>query len=258
MHVDRRSFVRMSVLAILLLGVSRNLRADDSSLNSPAPARPIRVRIWCEPLASRSVYPDGIDGALVEALGRIPGMEVERTGLDAPDAGLSDADLDAADVLIWWGRYRHDEVPADRAEAVVERVRAGKLGFLALHASCASKPFGLLMNSMPCEPGSWREDGKPELVAVRSPEHPIARGIESFTVPQSDMFSEPFAVPEPDSVVFVSNWERGETVRSGMTWTIDKGRVVYLRAGSEAYPVLFHPSIRKAVANAVSWCAGRS
>ena len=114
------------------------------------------------------------------------------------------------------------------------------------------------MDGMRCEPGCWREDGKPELVTVRSPEHPIARGIESFTIPQSDMFSEPFAVPEPESVVFVSNWERGETVRSGLTWTVDKGRVAYLRTGSEAYPVLFHPSIRKAVANAVSWCARRS
>ena len=258
MHVDRRSFVRMSLQAVSLLGVAPSLRADDSPSNSPDAVRPIRVRIWCEALASQSVYPDGIGGALAESLGRLPELEIARASLDDPAAGLADADLDAADVLIWWGRYRHDEVPDARADAVVERVRAGKLGLLALHASCGGKPFGRLMDSMPCEPGSWREDGKPERVTVRSPEHPIARGIESFTIPQSDMFSEPFAVPEPESVVFVSNWERGETVRSGLTWTVDKGRVAYLRAGSEAYPVLFHPSIRKGVANAVSWCARRS
>jgi len=256
MHVDRRSFVRTFLQAIPLLGVVRPIRADAPS--SDVPARPIRVRIWCEALASRSVYPDGIDGALAGSLGGLADLEVARASLDEPQAGLSDADLDAADVLIWWGRYRHDEVPDDRAEAVVERVRAGKLGLLALHASCGGKPFLRLMNSVSCEPGSWREDGKPEIVTVRSPDHPIARGIGSFTIPQSDMFSEPFAVPEPESVVFVSNWERGETVRSGMTWSVDKGRVAYLRTGSEAYPVLFHPSIRLAVANAVHWCARRS
>ena len=72
------------------------------------------------------------------------------------------------------------------------------------------------------------------------------------------MFSEPFAVPNPETVVFVSTWEKGETLRSGLTWTIGKGRVAYLRTGPEGYPVLFHPSIRLAVANSVRWVAHRS
>ncbi|MDR3618815.1 MAG: ThuA domain-containing protein [Paludisphaera borealis] len=256
MHVDRRSFVRTLMHSIPTIAVARALRADDRS--SKGASRPIRVRIWSEGLAARSVYPDGIDGALAGPLGRTADVEVARASLDQPEAGLSNSALDATDVLIWWGRYRHDEVPDDRVEAVVERVRAGKLGLLALYTSCGSKPFRRLMNSMPCEPGSWREDGKPEFVTVRSPEHPITRGIGSFTIPQSDMFSEPFAVPEPESVVLVSNWERGETVRSGLTWSVDKGRVAYLRTGSESYPILFHPSIRQIVSNAVFWCAHRS
>lgn len=254
MHVDRRSFVRTLLYAAPFMGLARTARAEGPS---KAPGRPVRVGIWCESLASGSIYPDGVDGALAGPLGRLPEVEVARAKVDDLDAGLSDAYLDSIDVLIWWGRYRHDEVPQERAEAVVRRVRAGSLGFVALYASCGSKPFRLLMDSMACEPGGWREDGKPEFVAVKSPEHPIARGIGAFTIPQSDMFSEPFAVPEPESVVFVSSWERGESVRSGLTWTIDKGRVVYLRTGSEAYPVLFHPSIRQAVANAVAWCAHR-
>ena len=131
------------------------------------------------------------------------------------------------------------------------------MGLVALYGSYRSKPFRLLMNSMPCEPGSWREDGRPEFIAVKSPEHPIAAGVGPFTIPRTDMFSEPFAVPEPETVVFVSTWERGETVRSGMTWTIGKGRVAYLRAGSESYPVLSHPSIRRAIGNAAGWVARR-
>jgi trehalose utilization protein len=256
MHVDRRSFVRRLIGAAPLVAASRAILADDRP--EPPADRPVRVRIWTEGLADRAVYPDGIDAALAAPLSKRGDVQVARARLEDPQAGLSDADLDAADVLIWWGRYRHDEVPDDRVDAVVDRVRSGKLGLLALYASCSSRPFRRLMNSMPCEPGTWREDGKPEFVAVRSPDHPIARGVAPFTIPKSDMFSEPFAVPEPDSVVFASSWEQGETVRSGMTWSVDKGRVAYLRTGSESYPVLYHPSIRQAVSNAVSWCARRS
>jgi trehalose utilization protein len=202
------------------------------------------------------VYPDDIDGALAAQLGRQGGVAVSRGRLTDADAGLADAALDACDVLVWWGHLRHDAVPDERAAAVVKRVRAGRMGFVALYASCGSKPFRQMM-SMPCEPGRWREDGRPEFVSVRAPEHPIARGIGPFTIPKTDMFSEPFAVPSPETVVFVSSWERGETLRSGLTWTVGKGRVAYLRTGPENYPVLFHPSIRQAIANSVRWASHR-
>jgi trehalose utilization protein len=186
---------------------------------------------------------------------RLP-TAVSRARLADSNAGLSDADLDNTDVLVWWGRLRHDDVPDDRAKAIARRVREGRLGLIALHASCASKPFRELMG-MPCEPGGWREDGRPEFVKVAAPEHPIVRGVSSFVIPKTDMFAEPFAVPEPESVVLVSSWEQGETMRSGLTWSVDKGRVVYLRTGHDAYPVLFHPSVRQIIANSVAWAARR-
>ena len=161
--------------------------------------------------------------------------------LDAPQAGLADAVLDATDVLIWWGRLRHDDVPDDRAAAVADRVRAGRLGLVALHASFASKPFRRLMDAT-CLPQGWRDDGRPEHVAIKAPEHPLARGVAPFTIPRSSMFVEPFAVPTPESVVFVSSWDSGETFRSGLTWTVDRGRVAYFRPGHDAFPVLFHPA----------------
>jgi len=255
MHVDRRSFVRSATAALPALGLLLAHAASGSE--NPAPERPLRIRIWCEGTAPHSVYPDDIDGALADQLGRQPGITVTRARLADPHAGLSDEALDATDVLMWWGHLRHDDVPDDRAAAVVKRVREGRLGFLALYASCCSKPFKLMM-SMPCETGPWREDGRPEFVSVRSPDHPIARGITPFTIPKTDMFSEPFVVPNPETVVFVSTWEKGETLRSGLTWTVGKGRVVYLRTGPEGYPVLFHPSIRLAVSNSVRWVAHRS
>ncbi len=108
-----------------------------------------------------------------------------------------------------------------------------------------------------CEPGRWREDGRPEHVRVHDPAHPIARGVAPFTIPRTDMFAEPFAVPDPEAVVLISSWDRGETMRSGLTWTIGRGRVVYLRPGHDAFPVLFHPSVRQVIANSVLWAARR-
>lgn len=251
MNFHRRSLVRTLVPAALLA-----ISLGDAPAIAQTVA-PVRVRVWCEGETSPSAYPDGVDVALVDSLSRQPGLQVSRARLDEPEAGLADGALDATDVLVWWGRTRHDEVPDARAQAVAGRVREGRLGLVALYASCGSKPFRLLMDSMPCEPGSWREDGRPEFVAVKTPEHPIAAGVAPFTIPKTDMFSEPFAVPQPETVVFVSSWERGETMRSGMTWTVGKGRVVYLRTGSESFPVLYHPSVKLSITNAVFWGARR-
>jgi trehalose utilization protein len=255
MNFGRRAFVRRIAGALPAAGLLGAWKTRGFPIQEAQ--APIRVRIWCEGTAPRTVYPDDIDGVLANQFGRLPGFRVTRARLHEKQAGLSDAALDASDVLVWWGQLRHDEVPDDRATAVVRRVREGRLGFVALYASCGCKPLRQMMG-MPCEPGSWREDGRPEFVAVKAPEHPIARGVAPFTIPKTDMYGEPFAVPEPETVVFVSSWERGETLRSGLTWTIGKGRVVYLRTGPPTYPVLCHPSVRQAIVNAVQWAAHRS
>jgi len=256
MRVDRRCFVRMALQSLPAIGLAgAALGRAEASMDATGP---VRARVWSEGPETESAYPEGVGAALVEILGGVPNVTATRAGLSDPEAGLSDEALDATDALVWWGRLLHDEVPDDRVEAVVQRVRAGKLGFLALYASCGAKPFRRLMNSMPCEPGSWREDGKPEYVTVQSPNHPIAAGVGSFTIPRTDMFSEPFAVPEPDAVILVSRWERGETVRSGLAWTVENGRVAYLRAGPASFPVLHHPSVRQTISNAALWVAGRT
>ena len=254
MHLDRRSFVRRAALGAAATGLGWSPRHAAAARRAAAP--PLRVRVWSEGTARKSVYPDDIDGALGGYLGHLRGVQVARARLDDPAAGLDDAALDATDALIWWGRLRHDDVPADRARAVVERVKAGRLGLVALHASCCSQPFRGLMGTS-CEPAGWRDDVRPERVEIRAPRHPIARGVAPFTIPQAATFVEPFAVPAPESVVMVSTWGPGETFRSGLTWTVGKGRVAYLRPGHDAYPVLFHPSLRRLIANAAAWSAHR-
>lgn len=257
-RLDRRSFLSKATVAV---GPAIGLFRGRASFGSPGDGKPggpaLRVRVWCEGTAPRAVYPHDVDGAIAGQLAKQPGLSVERARLADPAAGLSEAALDATDVLIWWGHLRHDDVPDDRAAAVVRRVRAGRLGLIALHSSCASKPFRGLMN-MACEPGGWREDGRPEHVRVNAPDHPIARGVGAFTIPRSDMFAEPFAVPAPETLVLVSSWDRGESVRSGLTWTVEKGRVAYLRTGPDAFPVLFHPAVRQLVANATLWAGRRA
>jgi len=254
MLVDRRTFVRgttwMGAAALGLLGERAATR-----LEAAAQPKPLRVLVWCEGTARKSTYPDDVDGALAKYLKREDGISIVRGRLGDADSGLSDKVLDSTDVLVWWGRLRHDDVPNDRVRAIVKRVSSGRLGFVALHASCASKPFKELMGTS-CEPGRWREDGCPEHIKVETPEHPIAQGINPFTIAKTDMFAEPFNVPTPETVVLVSTWDQGETMRSGLTWTVDKGRVVYLRPGHDAFPVLVHPSIRRVIGNAVVW-AGR-
>ena len=222
-----------------------------------SPLPPLRVRVWCEGTAPKSVYPQDIDGVLGDDLRRRAGLEVSLARLGQSDAGLADAALDATDVLIWWGRLRHDDLPEARSKAIVERVKAGRIGFVALHASCASKPFKTLMGT-PCEPRGWRDDGQPEHVEIKAPAHPIARGVAAFTIPKTAMYLEPFAVPAPETVVLVSSWGPNETFRSGLTWTIGEGRVVYFRPGHDAFPVLFHTSVRQVIYNAALWAAKRS
>jgi trehalose utilization protein len=103
---------------------------------------------------------------------------------------------------------------------------------------------------------AYRTDGKPSQVRVLRPDHPIAEGLPtSFEIPQEEMYDEPFHVPEPDQVIFEERWPTGEWFRSGMVWTIGKGRVFYFRPGHETFPVYKQAFPLRVVANAVRWLA---
>ena len=103
---------------------------------------------------------------------------------------------------------------------------------------------------------AYRHDAKPSFVRVLRPDHPIAAGIpRDFRISQTEMYDEPFHVPEPDAVIFEERWETGEWFRSGMVWRVGKGRVFYFRPGHETYPVYHEPTPLKIVANAARWLA---
>lgn len=110
-------------------------------------AEPIRVLVWDEqqPEQKQGYGEKFLGETLAAHLAKLPGLVVKTAKLDEADQGLSDATLDATDVLIFWSHRRAKEQNDERAEAVVKRVKEGKLGFIGLHSAHWAKPFVRLM-----------------------------------------------------------------------------------------------------------------
>lgn len=104
----------------------------------------------------------------------------------------------------------------------------------------------------------WREAGERERLWVVNPAHEIARGIGEFIeVPQSEMYGEPFTIPEPEELVFISWFEGGDVLRSGCCWTRGAGRIFYFSPGHELYPIYHQPEIQQVIRNAIHWARPR-
>ncbi len=100
---------------------------------------------------------------------------------------------------------------------------------------------------------AYAHNGKPSFNKVLV-DHPITREIpRSFELPRTEMYDEPFHVPEPDLVLIEERWDAGEWFRSAMVWDLGKGKVVYYRPGHETYPVYQEPVPLKILTNAVRW-----
>jgi trehalose utilization protein len=126
-----------------------------------------------------------------------------------------------------------------------------------LHSGHFSKIFRKLMGT-PCAL-KWREAGEKERVWVINPGHPIAQGLDaSFIVPQTEMYGEPFVVPEPMETVFISWYDGGEVFRSGLTFQRGAGRIFYFSPGHEVYPIYHDKNVRQVLRNAVKWAANRA
>src|SRR5262249_33357452 len=92
-----------------------------------------------------------------------------------------------------------------------------------------------------CEITSWREEGTPSHITTLLPEHPIAHGVaEQFDDLQTEVYVEPFHVPKPDAVIFEEKWDSGEHFRTGMLWSVGKGKVFYFRPEHETFPGYFN------------------
>ncbi len=217
-----------------------------------------RVTVWNEFRHEKknpevaAIYPDGMHETIARFL-RAEGFPARTATLDEPEHGLSEAVLAETDVLIWWGHMAHDDVLDAIAERVQQRVWAG-MGLIVLHSGHYSKPFRRLMGTS----GNlqWREAGEKERLWVVAPGHPITAGLgEYFEIPHVEMYGEPFDVPQPDELVFVSWFQGGEVFRSGCCWRRGRGRVFYFRPGHETFPIYHQPEVQRVLANAARWAA---
>jgi trehalose utilization protein len=243
-------------------------------VNGTVVAAPRRVVVWSEGTAPKDVYPTDINGAVAEGLAGLEGWEVIKASIDDPDQGLSDERLNNCDVLIWWGHKRHGQVKDELAKKIVARVKDQGMGFISLHSAHFAKPNIALMSQAETDPGllakvqpkgrvaawgAYLGDSVTLKIMVTAPTHPIAKGVSEFTIAHSERYSDPYAVPKPQTIVFEGDakLKDGSIDHSqvGLCWEIGKGKMFYFQAGHETNPVFFDKDVRKIVANAVQWAA---
>ena len=105
-------------------------------------AQPIQVLVWDEQQPRQSeAYDNFLGNEIAAYLKDRPGIDVRSVRLDDPEFGLTKRNLDEAEVLIWWGHVRQDEVPKAVGLDIVERIKSGQLNLIALHSSHWAVPF---------------------------------------------------------------------------------------------------------------------
>jgi trehalose utilization protein len=219
--------------------------------------KPINVTIWNEFRHEKSdsrvagIYPQGIHEALAKPLRLQADMAIHTATLDDPEHGLTDSVLARTDVLLWWGHRAHDEV-TDAIVTKVQRCVLEGMGLIVLHSGHFSKIFRALMGT-PCTL-KWREANDKERVWNVLPAHPIAAGLpDYFELGAEEMYGEPFSIPTPDELVFISWFTGGEVFRSGATWHRGHGKVFYFRPGHESFPSYHNAHVQRVIANAIRW-----
>ncbi len=216
----------------------------------------INVTIWnenvhekVEPIVA-NIHPEGLHGTLKNLIA-CDDFAITTATLDMPEQGLPADVLNKTDVLIWWGHAAHGAVEDSLVERIYDRVNAG-MGLIVLHSGHHSKIFRR-MTGTTCNL-KWREAGESCRIWTVIPTHPIARGIpESFKLEHEEMYGEPFVIPNPDEVVFMSWFQGGNVFRSGVTYYRGNGRIFYFQPGHETYRSYYDENVGKVISNAVRW-----
>jgi trehalose utilization protein len=221
----------------------------------------VRVTVWNEFVhekeheAVKKVYPNGMHNAIADGLKKMGGFDLKTATLDQPEHGLTADVLASTDTLIWWGHMAHEKVDWSIVDRVQQRVLSG-MGLVVLHSGHMSRPFRRLLGTN-CTL-TWREADEKERIWNCAPSHEITQGIpDHFELDHEEMYGEPFDIPEPDKLIFISWFEGGDVFRSGACFERGNGRIFYFRPGHETYPTYYNPTILKIIANACSWAATR-
>ena len=226
---------------------------DLASLGGQPP--PLKYTDYAE--VARRIYPEEVHGAIAGGLREVLGSaaEVQTASLDDPESGLGQELLEGTDVLVWWSHVKEHLIPDPAVERVRERILRQGMGLVALHSGAQSRVFRSLMGTR-CGTSGWRQSDDWEAIWTVSPGHPIARGLPPvFVLPTEEVWCEPFDIPEPDELVFLSTFRGGEVFRSGCCYRRGRGRIFYFRPGHESHPTYHLPEVLRLLANAVSWAA---
>lgn len=217
----------------------------------------IRVTVWHEYVLEKeradiaSIYPKGIHEALGDIFREEERFQVTTVTLDMPEQGLDEKLLQQTDVLVWFGHMAHDKVSDELAERIKKRVWDG-MGLILLHSSAQSKIFDRVLGCT--REVRWREVGEKERIWVIHRSHPIVKGLPvCFDIPHSEMYGEPFEIPVPDELVFISWYEGGDVLRSGCCYQRGTGKIFYFAPGHEEYPIFYQKEVRTVLKNAIDW-----
>ena len=218
----------------------------------------IRVLVWNEFRHEKTkekvkeIYPEGMHNVIADFL-KDDDIEVKTAWLDQENCGITKEVLDNTDVLIWWGHIAHNEVPDSVAYLVRDAVLSG-MGAIFLHSGHHSKPFKYLLGTS-CNL-TWRETADSEVLWVVEPSHPITRGIDRyFTLPHEETYGEPFTIPTPDKLLFISSFSGGEVFRSGCLFERTNGKIFYFQPGHETFPTYYDKNVQTVIKNAVRFVA---
>ena len=218
----------------------------------------LRVTVWGENVHEKShkavsdIYPKGMHGAIADALNVDKEIKATTVTLQQPEHGLTEKVLAETDVLTWWGHAAHDQVDDKIVDRVQKRVLEG-MGLIVLHSGHHSKVFKRLMGTS-CDL-NWREAGEKERLWICNPGHAIVQGIKGtyFELQHEEMYGEPFGIPNPDELIFLSWFQGGEVFRSGATYKRGAGKIFYFRPGHETYPTYHDANVKLVLRNAVKW-----
>jgi trehalose utilization protein len=200
----------------------------------------------------RAIYPEGIHGAIKGFLEKDSAIgKIRCATLADHQETLTKEVLDDTDVLIWWAHMKHRDVDDEVVARAAQRVLEG-MGLIVLHSGHASKLFRTLLGTS----GRlrWREAGEKVRLWNIAKNHPITQGIgETFVVPHDETYGEPFGIPDPEQIIFLSWYQGGEVFRSGCTWRRGEGKMFYLQNGHETFPIYYQKEIQLIITNAVKW-----
>ena len=107
-----------------------------------------------------------------------------------------------------------------------------------------------MLDQFPC-PKCGRTLRRSGEFAVNGVEFPVFQCDECIV--EAEMYGEPFVVPEPLEIVFISWFEGGEVFRSGLTYQRGTGRVFYFAPGHETHPIYHDSAVQSVLRNAVHW-----